>query len=69
MDGAPSITAPALVLVGAKDRGFLAAADWFERRLPNAWKVIVPDAGHGVNRHQPEAVNDALLALVRRSQA
>jgi pimeloyl-ACP methyl ester carboxylesterase len=69
MDGAPSITVPALVLVGAKDRGFLAAADWFERKLPAAWKVIVPDAGHGVNRHQPAAVDTALLELCRRSSA
>jgi pimeloyl-ACP methyl ester carboxylesterase len=69
MDGAPSITVPTLVLVGAKDRGFLAAADWFERKLPNAWKVIVPDAGHGVNRHQPEAVNAAVLELCRRVRA
>jgi pimeloyl-ACP methyl ester carboxylesterase len=69
MDGAPSITVPTLVLVGAKDRGFLAAADWFERKLPNAWKVIVPDAGHGVNRHQPEAVNAAVLELRRRVRA
>lgn len=67
MDGAPSITVPTLVLVGAKDRGFLAAADWFERKLPNAWKVVVPDAGHAVNRHQPEAVNAALLELCHRA--
>lgn len=67
MDGTPSITVPTLVLVGAKDRGFLAAADWFEKRLSNAWKVVVPDAGHGVNRHQPDAVNAALVELCRRS--
>ena len=64
MDGAPSIGVPTLVLVGAKDRGFLNAADWFERRLPNARKVVVPDAGHAVNRHQPEAVDAALEWLV-----
>lgn len=64
MDGAPSIAVPTLVLVGAKDRGFLDAADWFERRLPHARKVVVPDAGHAVNRHQPEAVNAALEWLV-----
>jgi pimeloyl-ACP methyl ester carboxylesterase len=67
MDGAPAIAAPTLVLVGAKDRGFLAAADWFERKLPHAWKVVVPDAGHGVNRHQPDAVNAALEELLQRS--
>ena len=67
MDGIATITAPTLVLVGAKDRGFLNAADYFERKLPRARKVIVPDAGHGVNRHQPGAVNEALLWLVART--
>jgi len=66
MDGAPTITVPTLVLVGAKDRGFLNAATWFERKLPDAWSVIVPDAGHGVNRHQPAAVNAALGDLLDR---
>lgn len=69
IDGAPGIRVPALVLVGAKDRGFLNAADWFERRLPAAWKVVVPDAGHGVNRHQPEQVNAALAELLGRARA
>ncbi len=68
MDGAPSIDVPTLVLVGAKDTGFLNAADWFERKLPHAWKVVVPDAGHGVNRHQPAAVDAALLDLLDRVQ-
>ena len=67
MDSAPSITVPTLVLVGAKDRGFLDAADWFERKLTDVRKVVVPDAGHSVNRHQPEAVNDALRWLVGRT--
>jgi pimeloyl-ACP methyl ester carboxylesterase len=66
MDGTPSIIVPALVLVGAGDKGFLNAADWFERKLVNAWKVVVPDAGHGVNRHQPVAVNVALEDLLSR---
>ena len=64
MDGAPRITQPTTVIVGAKDTTFLAAADWFERKLGHATKVIVPDAGHAVFRHQPETVNRALIALV-----
>lgn len=64
MDGVPSITAPVLVLVGAGDRQFLAAADWFERKLPHATKVIVGDAGHAAHRHQPAEVNRRLLALL-----
>jgi pimeloyl-ACP methyl ester carboxylesterase len=63
MDGVPSITAPAVVVVGAKDRQFLAAADWFERKL-GATKVVVPDAGHAVQVHQPAAVSAALLPLL-----
>ena len=66
MDGLPSITVPVLVLVGGKDRGYLNAADYFEAKLPKATKVVVPDAGHAVNRHQPAAVNAALLDLVER---
>lgn len=64
MDGVSSISAPAVVIVGEKDRQFLAAADWFERTLPSVTKVVVPDAGHAVHRHQPGAVNAALLDLL-----
>lgn len=66
MDGLPSITVPTLVLVGAKDRGYLNAANYFEAKLPDATKLVVPDAGHAVNRHQPAAVNAALLDVVER---
>lgn len=64
MDGAPTITVPVLALVGAKDRGFLAAADWFERKLDRVTKIVVADAGHAVNRHQPAAVSAAILDLL-----
>jgi pimeloyl-ACP methyl ester carboxylesterase len=64
MDGVPTISVPTLVLVGAKDRTFLNAADYFERKIPNATKVLVPDAGHAAHRHQPGAVNTALEQLL-----
>jgi pimeloyl-ACP methyl ester carboxylesterase len=64
MDAVPTIAAPAVVIVGAKDTQFLAAADWFEQKLPDATKVVVADAGHAVHRHQPGAVNAALLDLL-----
>ena len=66
MDAVPTITAPSVVIVGAKDEQFLAAADWFEQKLPDATKLVVPDAGHAVHRHQPDPVNEALLALLER---
>lgn len=65
IDGLPRVTQPALVLVGAKDTQFLAAADHMAAKLPHATKVVVQHAGHAVNLHQPEAVNAALGELVR----
>jgi len=61
IESLPTITVPALVLVGANDQPFLAAADYMARRIPNARKVVLDDAGHASNIHQPEAFNRAVL--------
>ncbi len=55
-----SIAVPTLVLVGAKDRPFLAATDYMEAKIPNSKKVVIDDAGHAANIHQPEAFNEAV---------
>lgn len=64
MDGLARITVPTFVVVGDKDRGFLDAAAYFEHKIAGATRVVVPDAGHAVNRHQPRIVNTALVALL-----
>ena len=56
----PGIAVPTLVLVGADDTGFLNAADYMTRVIPEATKVVVPDAGHEANIDQPAAFNDAV---------
>jgi pimeloyl-ACP methyl ester carboxylesterase len=61
IESLPTITVPTLVLVGANDQPFLAAADYMARRIPNARKVVLDDAGHASNIHQPEAFNRAVL--------
>ena len=38
-----------------------AAADTFARRIPNAKKVVIPNAGHAAHLAQPTAFNGALL--------
>jgi pimeloyl-ACP methyl ester carboxylesterase len=68
IDGIPSITTPAVVVVGAKDRAFLDAAAYFESKLTNATTVVVPDAGHAVMQHQPAIVNAALVDLLDRAR-
>lgn len=56
-----SIAVPTLILVGANDEPFLAATDYMAGRIPGAKKVVVSDAGHAANIHQPAAFNAAVL--------
>jgi len=54
------IAVPTLVLVGADDKHFLAAADYMARKIPGARRVTIPDAGHASNLHQPALFNRAV---------
>lgn len=64
IESLPDIAVPALVLVGADDTNFLAATDYMAAKIPNAVKVVIPDAGHAANIHQPEAFNDAMRSFL-----
>jgi pimeloyl-ACP methyl ester carboxylesterase len=61
----PEIRVPSLVLVGANDKPFLAAADYMAAKIPGARKVVIPDAGHAANIDQPAAFNEALLSFLK----
>ena len=60
----PGIAVPALVLVGADDKPFLAASDYMAAKIPGAKKVVIPDAGHAANIDQPAAFNAAVLGFL-----
>jgi pimeloyl-ACP methyl ester carboxylesterase len=60
----PGIAVPTLVLVGADDTNFLAATDYMAAKIPNAVKVVIPNAGHAANLHQPEAFNRAVTEFL-----
>ena len=62
----PSITVPVLVLVGARDQPFLAAAEYMAAKIPGATRAMIPDAGHASNIDQPEAFNREVLAFLQR---
>ncbi len=64
-----TIRVPTLVLVGANDTNFLAAADYMAGKIPGARKVVVPDAGHAANLHQPAAFNQAMDTFLQRACA
>jgi pimeloyl-ACP methyl ester carboxylesterase len=57
-----TLRTPTLVIIGDHELPFLAAAaDTFAHRIPNAKKVIIPNAGHGGHFAQPTTFNGALL--------
>jgi pimeloyl-ACP methyl ester carboxylesterase len=53
---------PVLVLVGAEDAGFLAAADELAAGIPGAQRVTIPGAGHQPQLETPEAWLEAIRA-------
>lgn len=55
-----TIAVPTLVLVGANDTPFLAAMDYIAGKIAGAQKVVIADAGHASNLHQPAAFNAAM---------
>lgn len=61
----PDINVPALVIVGADDKPFLAASDYMAAKIPGAKKVVIPDAGHAANMDQPEIFNAAVLEFLK----
>jgi pimeloyl-ACP methyl ester carboxylesterase len=60
IDSLPAIAVPTLVIVGEKDRAYLAASDYMAKKIPDATQVVIPNAGHAVNHHQPDRFNQAL---------
>ena len=64
LDILPDIKVPALIICGDKDTAYLAVTDYMERKIPGAMKVIVADAGQGVNIDQPQFVESTVLGFL-----
>jgi pimeloyl-ACP methyl ester carboxylesterase len=62
-----SVKVPTLVMMGSRDQAYLASTDYMAGKLPNATKVVIEDAGHGANIHQPEAFDRAVRDFLRGS--
>ncbi len=54
------VAVPTLIVVGSRDEPFLAPASYMAAKIPNAVKVVIPDAGHAANIDQPAAFNAAV---------
>jgi pimeloyl-ACP methyl ester carboxylesterase len=66
IDSLSKIAVPTLVIVGEKDRAYLAASNYMARKIPDAKQVVIPNAGHAVNFHQPAHFNQTLEAFLER---
>jgi pimeloyl-ACP methyl ester carboxylesterase len=69
VESLPQIQVPTLVLAGAKDKMFLPSTDYMAAKIPGAEKVIIEDAGHAANIHQPQAFNAAVRSFLDRVTA
>lgn len=65
----PEIRVPSLVVVGANDKPFLAAADYMAAKIPGAEKAVIPNAGHAANIDNPAAFNEAVVSFLRGLKA
>lgn len=66
IDNLGNIDVPVLVLVGAQDTAFLGAADYMERKIPDVEKIIIENAGHAANLHQPLLFNQRVMSFLDR---
>jgi pimeloyl-ACP methyl ester carboxylesterase len=70
IESLPGINVPSLIIVGADDAPFLAAADYMAMKIPGARKAVIPAAGHAVNLDKPKAFIEAVqpfLDLLRHT--
>jgi len=59
------IAVPTLVVVGAQDDRFLAAADAMADRIPSARKITIEGAGHAANMDQPADFDRAVREFLK----
>jgi 3-oxoadipate enol-lactonase len=65
-----SIRAPVLVITGEYDvASRIAAADALSRRIPDAQRAVIPDAGHVANLDNPQRYNAVVRAFLERHAA
>ncbi|HEY1796755.1 MAG TPA: alpha/beta fold hydrolase [Stellaceae bacterium] len=64
LEALPAVAVPTLILVGANDSDFFAAATTMAATIPGARRVVIPGAGATPNLDQPRVFNRALGAFL-----
>jgi len=66
-DALPRVHVPVLLVAGALDERFVAAAHELARSLPRAEACVIPDAGHAAHLEQPAAFLRVAGEFLRRA--
>ena len=64
IESLPDIRVPTLVIVGERDKPFLAPSDYMAAKIPGARKVVIEGAGHAPNIETAAAFNAAVLEFL-----
>jgi 2-succinyl-6-hydroxy-2,4-cyclohexadiene-1-carboxylate synthase len=65
-DALPRVNVPVLLVAGALDERFVAAAHDLAGRLPQAEVRVIPDAGHAAHVERPDAFERVVHEFLRR---
>lgn len=65
-DALPRVNVPVLLVAGALDERFVAAAHDLAGRLPRAEVRVIPDAGHAAHVERPDAFERVVHEFLRR---
>ena len=65
LDSLPGITVPTLVVVGERDRQFLAGSRYLAKKIAGATLVEIPGAGHAPNISHPHEFEDAVRTFLK----
>ena len=60
-----TVQVPTLVMMGSRDQAYAASTDYMAGKLPKATKVVIDDAGHAANIHQPNTFNKAVRDFLK----
>jgi len=66
IDSLKNVRVPTLIIVGADDQAFLAAAEMMAAKIQKAEKHVIPDAGHAPNLDQPQMFNELMLGFLKK---
>lgn len=61
LDRAHEIACPTLLVVGERDPEFPERSQWLADRMPDCRRVVIANAGHGANEHEPDIFNRLVL--------